>query len=77
MGEVLKGEENQSVFQCVMWLQKWQLETGLGKCSEVHMALCAISLGVRSEATEHRPAVLTELTAPPVASHHDRGASQG
>lgn len=62
-----------------MWLQKWQLKTVLGKCSMVDMALCAVSLEVRSEATEHHPAVLTVFTAPAVATYHDRAAtaSQG
>lgn len=58
-----------------MWLQKRLLKTGLGKCCVVSMALCAISLAIRSEATEHHPAVLTVFTGPPVAPHHNRGAN--
>lgn len=57
-----------------MWLQKQQLKTGLGECSVVDMALCAISLDIRSEATEQHSAVLTVSTGPPVATHHNRGA---
>lgn len=46
-----RGDEDGSVSQCVVWLQKQQLKTGLEKRLAVDMALCAISSDSRQSET--------------------------